>query len=264
MIMRKMLISVLVLFCATLVLGGTISKNTGIVLTDTEGRTYDIDNLLDQGKHIGVVTTGSGWGGCIGAGRAINNTYNNDGKNEGDFIFLLLDVQEGDTEKKIKDAYDWLSEEPECPIVLREGGSVTFTKELWFAPYARGPVFFICPDREFIRLNSDGYKYDVEFANAIANDDCEKVSIIKELSDAESNNLFTIEGKYLAVTDVESGTMGLSVFTVQGQKVAAFENLIVRNNTVSIQLDQLFPSMGLYIISTTINGKSRYQKIRFQ
>lgn len=58
--MRKMLISVLVLFCATLVLGGTISKNTGIVLTDTEGRTYDIDNLLDQGKHIGVVTTGSG------------------------------------------------------------------------------------------------------------------------------------------------------------------------------------------------------------
>ena len=39
---------------------GTFSSNTGIVATDTKGKTYDIDALIASGKHIVVHQTFSG------------------------------------------------------------------------------------------------------------------------------------------------------------------------------------------------------------
>lgn len=34
--------------------GEQIPENTGVVMTDFEGKTYNLDSLLDAGKHIVV------------------------------------------------------------------------------------------------------------------------------------------------------------------------------------------------------------------
>lgn len=39
---------------------GTFSANTGIIATDTKGKTYDIDALIASGKHIVVHQTFAG------------------------------------------------------------------------------------------------------------------------------------------------------------------------------------------------------------
>lgn len=57
--MKKMGILMILLF-AVILSAGTFPKQTGIILTDLEGKTYDIDALLDSGKHIFVHQTYSG------------------------------------------------------------------------------------------------------------------------------------------------------------------------------------------------------------
>lgn len=47
------------LFVVVLSQGGTFSSNTGLVLTGSGGKTYDIDALIASGYHIMVHQTGS-------------------------------------------------------------------------------------------------------------------------------------------------------------------------------------------------------------
>lgn len=50
----KRLIGILMLLLTTITCAGTFPNTTGIVATDIYGKTYDIDALLDAGKHIVV------------------------------------------------------------------------------------------------------------------------------------------------------------------------------------------------------------------
>lgn len=49
--MKKM-VMLLVLVFTTVLSAKQFPEASGIVLTDLEGKTYDIDELLDGGKHI--------------------------------------------------------------------------------------------------------------------------------------------------------------------------------------------------------------------
>lgn len=49
--MRKK-VMLLALIVVSFLFAGTFPNETGIILTDLEGKTYDIDALLNDGKHI--------------------------------------------------------------------------------------------------------------------------------------------------------------------------------------------------------------------
>lgn len=48
----KKLVMLIAFVCATVLFAKQFPKESGIVLTDLDGKTYDIDQLLDKGKHI--------------------------------------------------------------------------------------------------------------------------------------------------------------------------------------------------------------------
>lgn len=48
----KKRVMLLALVVVSFLCAGTFPKETGIVLTDLEGKTYDIDALLNDGRHI--------------------------------------------------------------------------------------------------------------------------------------------------------------------------------------------------------------------
>ncbi len=51
--MKKLVILLSIVF-VTLISAKTFPDQTGIVLTDLDGKTYDIDKLIKDGKHIFV------------------------------------------------------------------------------------------------------------------------------------------------------------------------------------------------------------------
>lgn len=57
--MKKSAMLLLLLF-AVCTLAGNFPEETGIRLTDLEGKTYDIDALLNSGKHLFIHQTYSG------------------------------------------------------------------------------------------------------------------------------------------------------------------------------------------------------------
>lgn len=53
-------ISFIIFISVLLLSAGTIPSKTDLVITDTDGKTWDIDSLLDEGKHIWMHQAWSG------------------------------------------------------------------------------------------------------------------------------------------------------------------------------------------------------------
>lgn len=97
---------VAITFCqstiAQMTFADSLSLNTGIIITDSDGKDYDIDALRKEGKHVVLHQTTVGWP-CNSFGEGHNDAFEEFGSNTGDAIFIVIMMEDRDVQDLVDD-----------------------------------------------------------------------------------------------------------------------------------------------------------------
>ncbi len=161
-----------------------ISKTTGIICTDLNGNNYNIDSLLNNGKHILVyqVFVSSPVG--THNGPFLDDVYELFGDNKEDLIVLVADVLPTDDSSDIVDAFISKGAVPNFPIILANNGGTSLGN--LFPPLSSNNKAFFHPNRDFddiFSMNLTDAQLIAHIENAIT-DDC----VLADVSNFNSSN----------------------------------------------------------------------------
>lgn len=218
------LLSVLAVCC----LGGTFPDNTGIVLTDTKGKTYDIDALIKAGKHIVIHQTFSGWG-CVSAGQGLDRIFKKYGSNKEDLIFIVA-VISNDSESKMIQAYGFT---PDFPMVLKSGKSVKVAN-LFGMPNSGGPTWIMHPKLFYDKTSYSETTLSNNIAKALK-DDCNKVKMFTlAVTSGTGGGEFKVGEVVTIIADSPPANQTFDKWTGSVQTVNAIDDIYSATTTIKI------------------------------
>ncbi len=258
--MKKHLLLLFLFYSATSIsqlnnydVGDTVNNFT---VTDTNGNTFDLYNMLNQGKYVYIDFFATNCGTCQAKIPIFNNFYTKYGCNQGDVICISISVSSTDTDSEIinfEQQYGG-NDNHHAPAVSIDGNSQSVVSDFGLLSY---PTFcVIAPDHKLIVENITPVENVRSFAQTFPSGF--NPPVMPCTSSLEQNTNVNIE---IFPNPVNNGTFYLNTNIIGDYQVSIIDlngtvlyKKIVKNNKTMINTNL---NSGLYFINI-ISNKINY------
>jgi len=227
-------------------------------VTDTDGQTYSLYDLLSQGKYVYIDFFATNCGTCQTKISIFNAFYDKYGCNAGDVFCISIEVAGHNNADVVDFEQEFGGTSHHAPAVSNDGGAADVVSD--FGVVSFPIICVIAPDKKLLNDNITPVQNVHDIAQSFPRDfnppamNCSSdVAYIK----ADTVKVFPVPVRHtIHITTNEQKALNISIFNLDGSKVYHQKFDSAKNFQLDINLKN-----GIYVLELKTGISVRYQKI---
>ncbi len=239
--------------------GDTVNN---FLATDIDGNSYDLYNLLDQGKYVYIDFFASNCGTCQTKLPIFNKFYSKYGCNQGDVFCISISVRSNDYDREVIDfEQNYGGSGKHAPAVSADGGAQNIRVDFGVLSY---PTFcVIAPDHTMIVENINNVNSFTDFSDTFPQDfDPPMIDCTNSIEDNNSTKPFKIypNPSINGIFNISFNDKKIDIMLTDiNGNIVFFKTKIFNNCTLKTKL-----SSGIYFIKLISNNDIYIDKLIVQ
>jgi len=227
-------------------------------ITDIDGNTYTLYDLLNQGKYVYIDFFATNCGSCQTKIPVFNGFYDKYGCNEGDVFCISIEVSNHDDATVVAFEQQYGGTSNHAPVVTFNGNANAVVSDFGLNSYPT--ICAIDPTKKLFAENISPVSSVHDIAQSFPlnfNPPVMSCSNNIEMNNQHTFHIFPIPThRHIHINGVKTTALEIDIYDLNGLKV--YHNIFSNQNNINIDLKL---KNGLYIIKLASENIIQYQKI---